>query len=410
MSISLSANNRIVLTIVVAVLGYFVDIFDLILFLLVRVQSLKDLQVAPADMLSTGTFLLNLQMAGLLVGGIFWGLLGDRKGRLSVLIGSIILYSIANLANAYVQSVSVYALLRFIAGVGLAGELGAGVTIVTELLPQKIRGLGSTIIAGIGVLGGVTAALVVDWVTWRHAYMLGGIIGLSLLALRLGVRESGLFAKLKQSNVIRGDLWRFIRQPRLLARVGVITLVGIPIWLVIGVLGAFTPELGHALGFVVNPPRVTQALMYLYLGLGVGSLWIGALSQLLQSRRRAVLSSLGLLALVLLAYPTVARISVTAYYVVYFALGCGAGYWAMLVQIAAEQFGTNYRATVTTSVPNLVRGSTILMTLTVKALIPHLGVVSAALCVGFVVLVIATLATLNLPETFNRNLDYEEVV
>ena len=398
------------MTILVAALGYFVDLFDLILFVLVRVQSLNDLHVAPSQMLSTGAFLLNVQMAGLFSGGIFWGLLGDRRGRLSVLLGSIVLYSLANLANAFVTSIGTYAVLRFVAGVGLAGELGAGVTIVSELLPQRIRGLGSTLIASVGVLGAVMAALVADAVTWRHAYFLGGLIGLALLALRLGVRESGLYGKLASSTLVRGRLWRFMRQPRLLARVGILTLVGVPIWFVIGVLGAFTPEFGRALGLSAHLPRVTQAILYLYLGLCVGDLSAGLLSQVLKSRRRAVLASLGLLALVLAAYSRIAGISATSYYATCFALGCGAGYWAMFVQIAAEQFGTNYRATVTTSVPNLVRGATIPMTMTFQALIPHFGVIGAALLLGFTVLVIAVAATLALPETFHRDLDYEEIV
>jgi len=410
LKISLSSQSRIALTVLVAALGYFVDLFDLILFVLVRVKSLKDLNVAPADMLSTGAFLLNVQMAGLFVGGIVWGLLGDRRGRLSVLLGSIVLYSIANLANAFVTSVNAYAVLRFVAGVGLAGELGAGVTIVSELLPQRIRGYGSTIISGVGTLGAVVAALVADLVTWRHAYFLGGLIGLALLALRLGVRESGLYAKMENTRVVRGRLWRFVRQPRLVARVATLTLVGVPIWFVIGVLAAFTPEFGRALGMEAAMPRVTQAIVFLYLGLCIGGLIWGLVSQVLKSRRLAVLTSLGSLVVVLAAYSKVAGLSVTAYYATCFALGCSAGYWAMFVQIAAEQFGTNYRATVTTSVPNLVRGSTIPMTLGFQALIPHFGVIGAGLTLGFSVIVIAIAATIALPETFARELDYEEIV
>ena len=410
LKISLSAQSRIGLTILVAALGYFVDLFDLILFVLVRVKSLKELNVAPADMLSTGAFLLNVQMAGLFIGGIVWGVLGDRRGRLSVLLGSIVLYSIANMANAFVTSVSAYAVWRFIAGVGLAGELGAGVTIVSELLPQRIRGYGSTIISGVGTMGAVVAAMVADLVTWRHAYFLGGLIGLGLLALRLGVRESGLYSKMENTSVVRGRLWRFVRQPRLLARVATITLVGVPIWFVIGVLVAFTPEFGRALSMGTAMPRVTEAIIFLYCGLSVGGLIWGLVSQALKSRKRAVLASLALLVAVLSTYKAVAGLSVPAYYATCFALGCGAGYWAMFVQIAAEQFGTNYRATVTTSIPNLVRGSTIPMTLTFQALIPHVGVISAGLTLGFTVIAIAIAATLALPETFARELDYEEIV
>jgi predicted MFS family arabinose efflux permease len=407
---TLSREDRTRLTILIATLGYFVDLFDLILFTLVRVQSLKDLGVAPANMLATGANLISWQMAGVMVGGVFWGVLGDRRGRLSVLLGSIMLYSVANLANAYVASVNAYAALRFIAGVGLAGELGAGVTIVSELLPQRIRGYGSTIIATVGVFGAVAAALVADAVTWRHAYLLGGIIGLALLALRLGIQESSLYSKLQKSEVVRGQLFAFFRRGDLMRRAGLIVLTGVPIWFVIGVLVTFTPEFSKALNIPGAMPKVTSAVMFLYLGFSAGDLAIGLLSQWLESRRMAVLASLLSIAILLVVYVPLAGISANAYYVICFTFGCGAGYWAMFVQIAAEQFGTNYRATVTTSVPNLVRGATIPMSMAFKALIPALGVIGSGLTVGFTVVIIAVIATLRLPETFHRELDYYEVL
>jgi putative MFS transporter len=409
LSFTLSPQSRLKLTILVATLGYFVDLFDLILFVLVRTSSLKDLQVPPERMLSTGAFLLNVQMAGLLIGGIFWGVLGDRRGRLSVLLGSIVLYSFANLANAFVTSVGSYAAWRFIAGLGLAGELGAGVTIVSELLPQRIRGYGSTIIASIGLSGAIAAAVVAEWATWRHAYVIGGIIGLCLLGLRIGVRESELFNKARASSGVRGSWLRLMRQPRLVARVGLIALVGVPIWFVIGIIGTFTPEFGRALG-MTDIPKVTTAILCLYAGMCVGDAVNGLLSQWWQSRRLAVLFALGLLGCLLAFYPRVAGISSTAYYATIFALGCGIGYWAMFVQIAAELFGTNYRATVATSVPNLVRGAVIPMTMGFQALLPALGVLGAGLWVGYAVLAVAIVAILTLPETFHRELDYQELI
>lgn len=410
MSFPLSPQSRLKLTILVATLGYFVDLFDLILFVLVRTTSLKDLHVAPERMLSTGAFLLNVQMAGLLIGGIFWGVLGDRRGRLSVLLGSIVLYSVANLANAFVTSVTSYAVWRFIAGLGLAGELGAGVTIVSELLPQRIRGYGSTIISSVGLSGAAAAAMLAEWVTWRHAYMVGGVIGLCLLSLRIGVRESDLFTKTRASAAVRGSWLRLMRHPKLLARVGLIALVGVPIWFVIGIIGTFTPEFGLALGMAPNLPKVTTAILCLYAGLCVGDAINGLISQWLKSRRWAVLIALGSIACLLAAYPEFAGRSVSIYYTTCFVLGCATGYWAMFVQIAAELFGTNYRATITTSVPNLVRGSTIPMTLAFQALLPAFGVVGGGLWVGFAVLTFAVAAIIALPETFHRELDYEEIV
>ena len=407
MGITLSQQGRLRLTVLVATLGYFVDLFDLILFVLVRVQSLRDLHVPADQMLRTGAFLLNVQMAGLLIGGIFWGVLGDRRGRLSVLLGSILLYSFANLVNAFVTSVTGYAVWRFVAGLGLAGELGAGVTIVSELLPPRIRGYGSTIISSVGLLGAVAAAMVAEWVTWRHAYVIGGLIGLCLLALRVGVRESALFAKAQAASVVRGSWPWLLRRPRLIGRVALVVLAGVPIWFVIGIIGTFTPEFGRALA-MTTLPKVTTAILCLYVGLCVGDAFNGLLSQWLKSRRWAVLSALAIVAALLALYPRVAGTSVTAYYAMCLALGCGAGYWAMFVQIAAELFGTNFRATVTTGVPNLVRAAVIPMTMGFQALLPGFGVMSAGLWVGYAVLAIAVAAVLALPETFHRELDYQE--
>ncbi len=410
MNLTLSQQSRTALTVLIATLGYAVDLFDLILFLLVRPTSLKDLNVPAAVMLDVGVNLFNAQMAGLIIGGILWGVLGDKRGRLSVLLGSILLYSVANIANAFVVTVPQYAVLRFIAGIGLAGELGAGVTIVSELLPQRIRGYGSTIITAIGVFGAVAAALIANTVTWRHAYLLGGVMGLLLLGLRLGIRESLLFAKLKATGVTRGRLTAFLRKPEMLRRAGLIMLTGVPIWFIIGVLVGFTPEFAQALKIPGEQPRLTNAIMWLYLGLSVGGAGIGLLSQWLKSRRYALLASLGATAILLALYPQLASSSKAAYYGTCFTAGIFAGYWAMFVQIAAEQFGTNYRATVTTSVSNLVRGSTIVMTQAFKAMIPGIGVIASGLTVGFTVLAIAIVATWMLEETFHRELDYNEPV
>ena len=406
MSATLSQQSRTVLTVLIATLGYAVDLFDLILFSLVRVQSLKDLHVT--DITGVGVDLINAQMAGLIVGGVFWGVLGDRRGRLSVLLGSIVLYSVANLANAFVTSVPQYAVLRFIAGIGLAGELGAGVTIVSEILPQRIRGYGSTIITAVGVFGAVGAAYVANTFAWRHAYILGGVLGLVLLALRLGIRESALFAKLETSSVPRGQISAFFRRPDMLRRVALVVLTGVPIWFVIGILVTFTPEFVKELGIPGEQPKVTNAIMYLYLGLSLGGAAIGLLSQWLKSRRRALLTSLFATSVLLVFYRPLAGASPASYYGTCFAFGVCAGYWAMFVQIAAEQFGTNFRATVTTSVPNLVRGSTIPMTMAFKWLIPSAGVIGSGLTVGFTVLGLAIIATWLLEETFHRELDYYE--
>src|SRR5678810_836288 len=192
--------------VLVAALGYLVDMYDLFLFSIVRVPSLRSLNLPPEKITQDGIMLLNLQMAGLLIGGIFWGILGDKKGRLSVLFGSILIYSLANIGNGFVTTVGAYAVLRFVAGFGLAGELGAGITLVTEILPAKIRGYGATLVATLGVLGALLAYVVSYLFDWRASYIIGGCLGLMLMIARIRVFESGIFLKLKEANIKRGDV------------------------------------------------------------------------------------------------------------------------------------------------------------------------------------------------------------
>ena len=217
------------LAVMVAALGYFVDIYDLLLFSIVRVASLRSVGVAEGDLMKTGMLLINAQMAGLLIGGLLWGALGDKRGRLSVLFGSIFLYSAANIANAFVQSVPQYAVLRFIAGVGLAGELGAGITLIAEILPTQLRGYGTTVVASVGILGAVLGGLVGDAFSWRASYALGGFMGILILLLRVGVRESGLYTKMTKGATTRGSFSLIFGRKDLLKRYIAIVFVGVPV-------------------------------------------------------------------------------------------------------------------------------------------------------------------------------------
>lgn len=401
-------RRGVYLAVVVAALGYFVDIYDLILFGVVRKASLTALGVAAADMQAVGERLLNAQMIGMLVGGVLWGVLGDKRGRLSVLFGSIITYSLANLANGLVTSVDQYAALRFIAGVGLAGELGAGITLVAELMPTSSRGWATTAVATIGIAGGVVGTLVGDAVAWRHAYFIGGGLGLALLALRIGVRESGLFAAVQgRAEVGRGRFLELFTDLGRLRRYLTIICVGIPIWYVVGILIFFAPELGAALGLPAPPPA-SSALRYCYAGLAVGDLASGALAQVLRSRRRAIAVFLGITALGVAGYMTVGARSPAWMLACCAVIGLGAGYWAVFVTSAAEQFGTNLRATVTTTAPNFVRGAVVPMTLGYRALRGPLGVVEGALVIGAAVAVLAVAALITLDETYGRDLDFVE--
>ncbi|MEW6268765.1 MAG: MFS transporter [Thermodesulfobacteriota bacterium] len=395
------------MAILVAALGYFVDIYDLILFSIVRVASLRSLGVPDAELLDTGVLLLNMQMGGMLVGGVLWGVLGDKRGRLSVLFGSIFLYSVANVANGFVHDVPTYAALRLVAGIGLAGELGAGVTLVSELMGRESRGYGTTIIATIGICGAVVAALVGDLFDWRTAYFVGGGLGILLLLLRVGVYESGMFEQVKQQNVRRGSFLSLFATRERTRRYLCVILIGVPIWYVVGILVTFSPEFGRAMG-MSEVPSAGRAVMFAYIGLALGDLTSGAASQVLRSRKRIVRAFLTLTAIGVGVYFTVAASSLVAFYAVCGALGFATGYWAVFVTIASEQFGTNVRATATTSVPNFVRGAVVLLTSAFQALTPGLGVVGSGLAVGAVAIAVAFASLALLDETFARDLDFVE--
>lgn len=396
------------LAVIVAALGYFVDIYDLLLFGIVRKASLLDIGVAEKDLLAAGTFLLNVQMGALLVGGILWGTLGDKRGRLSVLFGSIILYSLANVANGLVHSLPQYAVARAVAGLGLAGELGAGITLVSESLDKETRGYGTTIVASVGIMGAVVGALVAKLTFWRTSYFIGGGLGLALLLLRVGVLESGVFERVKKdTTVVRGSFLKLFSNAARARRYVSVVLVGVPIWYVVAILITFSPEVGKAMG-MTKPPDAAFAIMVNYAGLAAGDLTSGALSQIAKSRKRAVLAFLVITAIAMTFYFVFGARSMTTFYAACALLGFGTGYWAVFVTVAAEQFGTNIRATATTTAPNFVRGSVVLVTIAFNALKGALGVPGSAIAVGVVTLVIAVVALMGLEETYGKSLEFVE--
>jgi putative MFS transporter len=406
-SLSDQQRRQALLVIVVAALGYFVDIYDLLLFSMLRVRSLKDLGVSDVDMLSQGALLLNSQMLGLLVGGIFWGILGDKRGRLSVLFGSIILYSLANLANGMVQTVPQYAAMRFLAGFGLAGELGAGITLVAEMLPKESRGYGTSIVAAVGILGAVVGYLVSGVAHWRVAYYIGGGLGMALLLLRIGVVESGMFKRLKSSSASRGNFGMLFSSWARFKRYAAVIIMGLPLWYLVGVLITFSPEFGRAFD-IAEPINAGKAVAFCYGGLAAGDFLSGLISQWMKSRKKAVALFMTGQLWGTIAYFTLGRQSVEAFYGLCVLLGLTGGYWALFVTIGAEQFGTDIRATVTTTVPNFVRGAVPLMTLSFVALKPALGVASSGALVGLVIFVLSFVALFGLDETFHKDLDYLE--
>lgn len=395
--------------VIVAALGYFVDIYDLLLFSIVRRPSLIGLGVPEDQLFDKGEFLLQVQMTGLLVGGIIWGIMGDKKGRLSVLFGSILLYSLSNIANGFVTSVNQYAFLRFIAGVGLAGELGAGITLVSEILSSRMRGYGTMIVATVGLLGAVVANFVAKKFDWQVAYFIGGGLGLLLLIARVSVFESGIFLDLKkkEEKVARGDFFMlFNNKKRLVKFLGCI-LIGLPIWYVIGVLITFSPEFATQLG-ITEKIIAGDSVMYSYIGLTFGGLLSGLLSQTMRSRKKVVLVFIFLTLAFVLNYIYLPFQTTAYFYTSCFLLGVGTGYWAVFVTIAAEQFGTNLRSTAATTTPNFIRGTVVPITLSFKYLRGSFGILTGALVVGLVTIAIALIALRAIDETYGRDLNFLE--
>lgn len=398
------------LPVVVAALGYFVDIYDLLLFGIVRVPSLKDLGM---DVDAAGTLILNFQMTGLLLGGILWGVLGDKKGRLSVLFGSILVYSAANIACGFLpqfpmeDKVMVYAILRFIAGLGLAGELGAGITLVSESLPKELRAIGTSLVAGFGLLGAVVAQLTVEAAgSWTTAYFIGGGLGLMLLLLRVGILESGLFQQLEHENISKGNFFSFFTNADRLMRYLRCIAIGLPTWFCVGILAMMANQFGPVFGIEDVEPG--KAIMWTYVGISAGDFASGFISHALKSRKKAILYMILATGIgVVLLLSGVAK-TATAYYGFCVWLGLATGYWAMFVTVAAEQFGTNIRNTATTTVPNVVRGLVPVMLLGFDFFKPSLGVVTAAAIVGVVVFALGIGSVLTIPETHGRDLDFTE--
>jgi MFS family permease len=409
--------------VIVAALGYFVDIYDLLLFSIVRRPSLISLGVPEDELFNQGEFLLQAQMTGLLIGGIIWGIMGDKRGRLSVLFGSILLYSLANIANGFVTTVNQYAVLRLIAGIGLAGELGAGITLVSETLPTRLRGYGTTIIATVGLMGAVFANFMARLFDWQVSFFIGGGLGLLLLLARVSVFESGMFLKTKASKISRGDFTQLFRNKTRLTKFLGCIFIGLPIWYAIGILVTFSPEFAKALN-ITGTIIAGDAIMFSYLGLAAGDLSSGFISQKVGSRKKVVAAFILLTLMSILFFLFIPVKTSPFFYIACFLIGFAIGYWALFVTIAAEQFGTNLRSTVATTVPNFIRGTVVPLTLLFKflrdslteyfsnshdvATAQSMGLIYGALIVGVLTIGIAFIALSVIDETYGRELNFEE--
>jgi MFS transporter, putative metabolite:H+ symporter len=396
--------------VIVAALGYFVDIYDLLLFNIVRVPSLRSLGLDENAVNKSGEFIISLQMIGLLIGGIIWGIMGDKKGRLSVLFGSIILYSIANVVNGFVTTVDQYAWTRFVAGIGLAGELGAGVTLVSELISREKRGISTSLVAGIGLTGAVVAYFLSREFNWRSCFFIGGGLGVLLLFLRVSVFESGMFKLMRDKNIARGNFTMFFTDKTRFKKYILSIVIGLPTWYVIGILIAFSNKFGKDFGIAeeIIPGKAT---MYAYVAISIGDVLAGLLSQYLKSRKKTLYIFYALTAVMIAVYFLQGTNSNSSkMYLICAGLGFATGFWAIFVTMAAEQFGTNLRATAATTVPNMVRGSLPLMLFFFNWLQHYFSYSISGLITGVIIMIVTVVAAIFTEETFGKELNYIETI
>ncbi len=404
-----ATKNPFNIIVIVAALGYFVDIYDLILFGIVMKPSLKDIGVPDEMIFDVGGRLLGIQMIGMLIGGIIWGVLGDKKGRLSTLFLTILLYSIANIANGFVQTVQQYEWMRFFSGIGLAGELGVGITLVSEVMTKESRGTGTSIVSGIGIAGAVLGFFIADFFDWRMAYFVGGGLGLLLLIMRISVYESGMFHKTKQENVKRGQFFSLFTSVHRFKKYIACILIGIPVWYVISQLAVQSEKYAaDALG-ITEKIIGGKAVMFHYVGASLGSLLFGYLSERLRSRKKALFLACGSLTLFVSLYFFGKGISANSFYAIILLIGVSmGGLWAIFMANASEQFGTNLRATVTTTAPNFVRGTTEVIRFSIAGLKTSFGLWTAGVIIGIVCILLSLFAIAATKETYGKDLDYTE--
>ena len=395
--------------VIVGALGFFVDVYDLLLFSIVRKPSLASFHLSPDAILHEGEWIISLQMFGLMIGGFFWGVMGDKKGRLSVLFGSILLYSLATIANGMAQNVFQYSITRFIAGLGLAGELGASITLVCEMLPKEKRGIASSVIASVGVLGAISAFIVFKLFNdWRICYYIGGGMGLLLLFLRMGIFESSMYDELTNTDIPKGNIWMLFNNRSRFFRYIKGVAIGLPVWYIIGILITFSDKFGKELGVteVIEPGK---AIMYQYVALCFGDLSAGIISNLIKSRKKTLFIFFGILAIFMVTYFTMQNGTAERTYWLCAGLGFGSGISVLYITMSAEQFGTNLRATTAISIPNVVRGLLPLIIFMFKGVRDLVGnYITGGWITGVFILLLAIVAAFYTKETYGREMNYLE--
>jgi len=400
-------SRNVILLVIVASLGYFVDIYDLMIFSIVRIKSLHDIGIADNDIRSQGVYVINMQMFGLLLGGLLWGILGDKLGRIKVLFGSILLYSLANFANGMVHDINTYAMVRFIGGIGLAGELGAGITLVSEALPKEKRGYGTMTVGVIGLFGAVAAGIAGKY-DWRTAYYIGGGLGMILLLLRMGTFESGLYKNVSATKISKGNILILFNNWRRFLKYLSCILMGVQIWFVVGIIVTLSPEFAKDLGAKETISAGT-GVMCGYAGAAIGNVFASTLAQFTKSRKLTMLVFMGLTVLSVSLFLNAKGITNNQFILLCLFMGVATGYFATVVTIAAEQFGTNIRATVTTTVPNFIRATLIPINAAFGFLVTRYGMIKSGYIILFALTAIALFALSRLKESFSKDLDYVEI-
>lgn len=405
---SLDFTGKQLLMLAVAALGYFVDVYDLLIFSSERIESLQAIGVAKENMKDVGIMILNFQMAGLIMGGFLFGILADKFGRLKVLFASILLYSLANIGNAFVTNVTAFAIARLFAGIGLAGELGVALSWISESLDRKQRTIATMIVSAIGLLGGVAAALVATRFHWQTSYIIGGVMGLILLVLRVSVKESKIFIRNSTKKAIRGDLVELFTSNKQLYKYMLCVFAGAPAVVFTNLYITLTPEFCQAFG-IAEQASVSTAIMVFLITFAVSDILCGFLSKMMKQRKGPLLIYAALQVIAMSYFLLFPPETLQGYYYRCAFLGFSAGYWGILITNSVEQFGTNIRATVATSTPNLIRGITIPATLIFSLLVTSYGVITSGAIIGFSLIGISIVSILLLKDKFENNLNYTEV-
>lgn len=398
-------SKQEILTVLVVALGYYVDAYDLLVMSAVRKPSLLSLGVPESETLNIGLSLLNYQLVGLMIGGVMWGVIADKYGRKKALFGSILIYSFANIANGYINSVNMYYWLRIIAGFGLAGELGVGISLITENVAKERRTISTAIVSFFGMLGASTGGWFGSIFEWQNCFLIGGFAGLLLLLLRLKVEESVMFNEIKDKNVSKGNIWMIIKNPKTLLTYFFCTLAGAASILFIGVFIQSTPELGKLFNLNIT---AGIALIWYYLGASVSEIIAGLLSKLLKERKAPIYIFYAISLLAITNFCVNVPNSPYFFYLNCLFLGFGLGWWSQLITLSAELFGINVRATAATSIPTFARAWNIPFSNIFKQNIPNLGIVNSAFGIGVIVVSLAIISITMVKETFENDANFIE--